>query len=129
MKLLAALLLAVALVSPADAAEPCAGRSLIPEIMRDRPDVWRQAQADFAATPNGTGLFWKIEKEGVAPSWLLGTMHVTDVTLSDAAASAFAAARTVVLESTEVLDPGNRTELAAELVATTKLPEGESFDA
>ena len=26
----------------------------------------------------GSGLFWKIEKEGRKPSYLLGTMHVAD---------------------------------------------------
>ena len=27
---------------------------------------------------NGKGLLWKIEREGVEPSWVLGTMHVSD---------------------------------------------------
>ena len=31
-----------------------------------------------SATPNAKALFWKIEKSGVAPSFLLGTAHVTD---------------------------------------------------
>lgn len=27
---------------------------------------------------NGKGVLWKVERDGVAPSWVLGTMHVSD---------------------------------------------------
>ena len=56
--------------------------------------------------PNGSGLFWRVEKDGVAPSWLFGTMHVPDegvTKLRAPVAAAFAGASTLVVESTEVL--------------------------
>lgn len=28
---------------------------------------------------NGKGVLWKVERDGVAPSWVLGTMHVSDI--------------------------------------------------
>jgi uncharacterized protein YbaP (TraB family) len=96
--------------------------------MRDRPDVWEKALADFAATPNSTGLLWKVEKDGVPPSWLFGTMHVTDAALGPSAKKAFAESNTVVLESTEVLDPANRVKIGTELAGMTKLAEGTVFD-
>jgi uncharacterized protein YbaP (TraB family) len=80
--------------------------------------------------PNGTGLLWKVAKADTAPSWLFGTMHVTDASaLGASGRSAFAEARTVVLESTEVLDPGRRAQLQTELLDMARLPEGTTFDA
>ncbi len=56
---------------------------------------------------NGKSIFWKIEKPGLKPSWLLGTMHVSDarvLTMPKGAAEASAAADTIVVESDEILD-------------------------
>jgi uncharacterized protein YbaP (TraB family) len=60
-----------------------------------------------ATVPNGKGIFWKIEKPGVKPSWLLGSMHVTDprvLTCRRAPRPAHDAADTIVIESDEILD-------------------------
>ena len=57
--------------------------------------------------PNGHGRFWKIEKQGVEPSWLLGTMHAGDaevVKMSPAESEAFNKADRVALELTEIAD-------------------------
>lgn len=59
---------------------------------------------------NGNGRFWKIEKEGVAPSWLMGTMHVGDprvTTLSPSEKDAFDKSQRVALELSEVVDTNN----------------------
>lgn len=61
---------------------------------------------------NGYGRFWKIEKPGVAPSWLLGTMHAGDssiVKMTTAEMQAFHQAQRVVLELSEVTD---KTDIA-----------------
>ncbi len=63
-----------------------------------------QAMAPAAAA--GQGLLWKIEKAGVKPSYLFGTMHSEDpkvVTLSDTVRAAFVASDRIVLEM--VMDP------------------------
>jgi len=63
---------------------------------------------DVKRIPNSQGRFWKIEKSGIAPSWLLGTMHVTDRRvrqLTQVEQTAFDAAQRVALELDEILDP------------------------
>ncbi len=85
----------------------CVGADLTVSLQKDDPAVYRKIEAEAAATPNGNGLLWKLEKPGEKPSYLFGTMHMTDprvVTLPAAAQKAFDAAGTVVIETTEVLD-------------------------
>ncbi len=51
--------------------------------------------------PEAAGVFWKVEKPGVSPSFLLGTIHVEDervVKLPPAVEKAFDASRFLVLE-------------------------------
>ena len=96
-------------VSPARAGEPpvCTGENLLPELQRTDPAAYEKILAEAATTPNGKGIFWKIEKAGVSPSYLLGTMHVTDprvLTMPEAARRAAADASTIVIESDEILD-------------------------
>jgi uncharacterized protein YbaP (TraB family) len=131
MRLIAALILCCfAGIGSARSAE-CEGTSLLPEIQRERADVWRLAETEFAAAANGTGLLWKIEKEGVAASWLFGTIHVPDpevTTLPPGVASAFDAARVLAVESAEIFDPEREQELAVEMLTAAQMPEGTSFD-
>jgi len=42
------------------------------------PSDIEQINKVAASLPNSKGLFWKIEKSGTSPSWLLGTIHVSD---------------------------------------------------
>jgi uncharacterized protein YbaP (TraB family) len=91
----------------------CAGKDMLAGIAAERPQAYAQMRAEAAAMPNGKGLLWRIEKEGAAPSFLLGTMHVSDprvVTLSTAAQAAFDHAKTVVIETTDVLDQAKMGE-------------------
>ncbi|KQZ15000.1 polysaccharide biosynthesis protein GumN [Mesorhizobium sp. Root554] len=85
----------------------CSGKDMTVALRKDDPDAYARIEAEAAKTPNGTGLLWKLEKPGQKPSWLFGTMHMTDprvVTLTPAAKQAFDAADTVVIETTDVLD-------------------------
>lgn len=88
-------------------APACSGRDLLIELQKSDPVAYRKVEADAAATLNGQGLLWKVEKEGAEPSFLFGTMHMTDprvTTLTPAAQRAFDGAATVVIETTDVLD-------------------------
>lgn len=105
------MLLAFALMAahPAKAAEEvtCNGRNILTELKQENPKAYEAGMAIAEKVPNGNGIFWKIEKDGLAPSWLLGTMHVTDprvTALPEAARPAYKQAATVVIESTDVLD-------------------------
>jgi uncharacterized protein YbaP (TraB family) len=115
--LLAAALLAVVFsVSPAAAADDgaCTGKNLMTELQNNDPARYAQAVKEADATPNGKGIFWKIERPGLKPSWLLGSMHVTDprvLTLPPRAQAAHDAADTIVIESDEILDE-NKASMA-----------------
>jgi uncharacterized protein YbaP (TraB family) len=107
--LLAATLLVVLLtVSPAAADDSsCTGRNVMTDLEQNDPARYAQAVKEADAVPNGKGIFWKIEKSGVKPSWLLGSMHVTDprvLTLPPRTQAAHDAADTIVIESDEILD-------------------------
>ncbi|WP_254027786.1 TraB/GumN family protein [Mesorhizobium ventifaucium] len=85
----------------------CAGADMLSALQKDDPAAYRKIETEAAATPNGKGLLWKLEKAGERPSFLFGTMHMTDprvTTLPPAAQKALDAADTVVIETTEVLD-------------------------
>lgn len=89
------------------ASDVCNGEDLLPGIAASDPALWQSMQEEAAATPNGQGLLWRIEKDGVAPSFLFGTMHLTDprvIDLTPQARAAFDDATTVVIETLAVLD-------------------------
>jgi hypothetical protein len=88
-------------------AKACGGHDMLADIARDNPALLAKIEAEAAATPNGKGLLWRIDKPGLAPSWLLGTMHMTDprvTALTSEAQAAFDQSGTVVIETTEILD-------------------------
>src|SRR5690606_7133604 len=80
---------------------------MIAELAASDPRLVERIEAEAAAVPNGNGLLWRIERPGAEPSWLFGTMHMSDprvVTLPPAAQAAFDRADTVVIETTDILD-------------------------
>ncbi|CAN7314962.1 TraB/GumN family protein [Pararhizobium sp. LjRoot238] len=95
-------------LSPAHAADDaCGGKNLIADMRASDPARFAALERQAAAVPNGKGIFWKIEKAGVAPSYLLGTMHVTDprvLAMPKGADAAYETAQTVIVESDEIVD-------------------------
>ncbi|MFU0506185.1 TraB/GumN family protein [Pseudaminobacter sp. NGMCC 1.201702] len=86
----------------------CTGTDMLAALEKRDPGLAARIGAEAAATLNGKGLLWRIDKPGHEPSFLFGTMHMTDprvVSLTPAAEQAFDAAATVVIETTEILDP------------------------
>jgi len=99
----------------------CTGQDMMAELEASDPTLVATIRADAAKTLNGSGLLWKIEKDGRQPSWLFGTMHMTDprvISLTPAAQKAFDASATVVIETTEVLD---QTAMMASIMAKPEL--------
>lgn len=85
----------------------CAGDNVLTAMEAKDPAGYAALRDEASKVPNGKGIFWKIEKEGLKPSYLLGTMHLTDprvLRMPEKAASVFAGANTVVIESDEILD-------------------------
>ncbi|WP_127598029.1 TraB/GumN family protein [Nitratireductor alexandrii] len=106
--LLSFLLVTALAMTRAQAQEsPCTGQNLLEDLAREDPAALERLEAEARRTPNGRGLLWKIEKEGAVPSFLFGTMHLTDprvIDLTSAADAAFESASTIVIETTEVVD-------------------------
>jgi uncharacterized protein YbaP (TraB family) len=102
---LVAALLSVSAARAEDAG--CGGNNILTALERSDPARLATLREEAAATPNGKGLLWKIEGGRSRPSFLLGTMHVTDprvLAMPAGAADAFAEARTVIVESDEIVD-------------------------
>lgn len=108
----------------------CKGKDLVAELSERDPDLLRQMRDEASAAINGEGLLWRVEGQGRPPSFLFGTMHVTDprvVALPTPAQDAFAKAQTIVIETTDVLD---KQAMMAAMVETPELmmfPAGESL--
>lgn len=86
----------------------CKGSNMLTALRADDPAAYAKLEQQATATANGAHRLWKIEKAGLKPSFLFGTMHLTDprvIDLTPEAKSAFDGADTVVIETTEVLDP------------------------
>ncbi len=99
----------------------CTGNDMMAELAETIRRCWPRSSRKPPRRSNGKGLLWKIEKDGSAPSYLFGTMHMTDprvTRLTPAARKAFDAADTVVIETTEVLD---QAKMMAALMAKPEL--------
>ena len=82
----------------------CGGKDLRQTLAADK---LKAAQTDAEATLNGDYRLWKIEKPGVEPSYLFGTMHMTDprvIDLTPEARKAYEGSSEVIIETTDVLD-------------------------
>jgi uncharacterized protein len=99
----------------------CTGQDMLEELATTDGALLRRITEEAARIENGSGLLWRIEKEGVSPSFLFGTMHMTDPRVTDLdpeARKAFDEAGTLVIETTEVLD---RSAMLATMAAEPEL--------
>lgn len=110
MKKLLLLFICVAFLAPAAARAgqaPCTshGINLMDGLEKSKPALLAELTAEAAATPNSKGIFWKIEKDGVEPSYLFGTLHLSDprvMKMPQAASEAYDSAQTVVIEAADI---------------------------
>jgi uncharacterized protein YbaP (TraB family) len=132
--LLTALIVVLLSLAPVGAEEAasdtCGGKNLMTGLQTTDPAQYASILAEGDKVANGKGIFWKIEKPGLKPSWLLGTMHVSDarvLTMPKGAAKASAAADTIVVESDEILD--DKKAMAALFVdpSLTMLTDGSTI--
>lgn len=86
----------------------CGGSNLLIELAETDPATLKKINEEAAKIAFGQNLLFKLEKQGSEPSYLFGTMHMTDprvVSMPQSAQDAFDQADTVAIESTEILDP------------------------
>lgn len=84
----------------------CAGKNLVAELQAADAPALERIREVAAQTENGEGLLWRLERQGIAPSFLFGTMHVTDPRVLDLpgpAREALDEADRLVIETTDAL--------------------------
>lgn len=109
----------------------CEGVNLIPEIEQQNPEIAASMHQEAADTLFGKGLIWKIEKTGIAPSYLFGTIHLADprlLELKPAAKAAFDQSTLLALEITEILNPAKMAGLAFTSLQYTTYQGGVSLN-
>jgi len=90
-----------------------------------KPD-WKRYADDLI---NANGLLWRIEKPGLAPSYLYGTMHSTSagpMLLAEKAAPYASQAKTVATELGP-LDAAQKIELGAAMLHAAMSPDADTF--
>lgn len=110
-------------ISPARAEEDvrCGGRNIIDQLRKEDPKGFSEVETETRTLANGQSIFWKIEKPGIQPSYLFGTIHLSDprvVKLPETAAADFKTASAVIVESDEIAD---KNAASAKLLARPDL--------
>lgn len=98
----------------------CGGVDLVQRMEREDKNAYEAYRAEAARVSDGEGLLWRIDKEGVAPSYLFGTMHVGDprvLALADKAAPYARAATSVASEVGDMSRTMIALALAPDLIA------------
>lgn len=85
--------------------EACMAESIITELDRKDPVKTARILREAGEVKNSEAMLWRVERDGVAPSYLFGTVHVADRSLASLSAptlTALRASTTVALESEQV---------------------------
>jgi uncharacterized protein len=104
-----AALVVLACAGSALAQEPpaCTGKNLLDELQARDPAKYEAVMAESRTVPNGEAVLWKIERDGLPVSYLLGTAHVTDPRVTKGPPGVedlIAGSRKVALEVKELAD-------------------------
>lgn len=136
MKIRLALLAAFALTLAAPAqAKPiptsCGARDLMALMRRDEPESYAKVAEAVRGVANGDGMLWRIEKPGLAPSHIFGTMHSTDPRLDRQIARVrplIARSRAVAVEIGELVTPGLKDKALAAIAAAGEARSGNALE-
>lgn len=134
---LVALLAGAALPGPAGA-QPvrkgdaaCGGRDLIPELRARGAETSQRLDATAAAMSNAKAILWRLEKEGVPPSHIFGTVHLSDDRVNDltpAIQEAIDGSRVVALEIAD-LSPERLAAGIGKVANLLQYSDGRSLEA
>lgn len=90
------------------AAPGCTGKNLVEELKQRDPSSYQAIADEAGKIINSNAIFWKISKPGIAPSYLIGTAHVSDIRVTampSEASERLRSASTVALELAEIRSP------------------------
>jgi uncharacterized protein YbaP (TraB family) len=108
----------------------CKGNDMLAALERGDPQRAAEIRRQAEGTLNGKGLLWRLDRPGAPSSYLFGTMHVTDprvTRLPEAARQALAGSTTLVIESTDVLDPARMKAALAAAPELTMFTDGTNL--
>lgn len=114
-----ALLAGALLLLAGEAHAACAGRDLYADLKLKDPAAFASVEAAANMAPNSKGLLWKIDGAAAEPSYLFGTIHITDkrvVTLAPEVEKAFAESKRLAVEIATLNDPAVMAGMAKEAV-------------
>jgi uncharacterized protein YbaP (TraB family) len=109
----------------ADAPPVCAGHDL-----SNNPDVRPDLAAHADDLVNGEGLLWRVEKSGLAPSFLYGTIHSTNAAAISLAGEAMAyldGAKVVATELGGPMDAAAKADLGAGMLRAALSPKQDTL--
>jgi uncharacterized protein YbaP (TraB family) len=109
----------------------CGGKNLLEQLKTENREDYEKLIAEGEKIPNGKGVFWKIEKDGIEPSYLLGTMHLSDPRILDLPDSVYDAqydAKVVIVEASEILDLKKAMGQLLMRPELTMLPDGKRIE-
>lgn len=116
----------VAPAPPAEADASCRGTNLLPTLRGTGrfADLAEKART----TPNGSGKLFRLERQGLKPSYLYGTMHMTDprvLAIEPPAAAALDGADRLVIETTDILEGPSASLAVLARPDLLNLPDGK----
>jgi uncharacterized protein YbaP (TraB family) len=103
---------------------------MLPEIKASDPATYARLEREGATAENGSAVLWRLERAGIANSYVLGTVHLTDdrvTTLSEKVRGAIEQSQAVVLEAAD-LSAEATAEALAEATKTTTYTDGRSLE-
>jgi uncharacterized protein len=88
-------------------AEACKGKDMLAGYAASDPDLYAKVMDAARSLENSEALLWKIEKHGLASSYLFGTVHLSDPRVSavpDKVKAALATVKGLVVEVADLSD-------------------------
>jgi uncharacterized protein len=110
----------------------CGAKNLLSELAAKEPEAHGKVVAAARAVENGDGMLWRIDKAGLRPSYLFGTMHSTDPRLDRQIARVrplIARASSVAVEISELVTPGLKDKAAQEIAQAGLARSGNTIEA
>lgn len=108
----------------------CNGFNLLDKLAATDPAIHDRIVAKTAVLRNGNAVLWKLEKAGSPPSYLLGTVHLTDdrVTRLDQATEAALASASVLLIENAAKPTGPTMRSNSAILDAGIYTDGRSLD-
>jgi uncharacterized protein len=109
----------------------CGATDLLAKLKTQAPEAYKRVISAAKDVPNGDGMLWKVEKPGLAPSYLFGTMHSTDPRADRQVArvrSLVGKSRAVAVEISELVTPGLKDKASLEIARAGLARSGNALE-